>query len=415
MVVTGGPANRWVSDVEGYWIWEYAGYQLLLYSLAWFLASRLSLLWRGALRTVSLFNLLGGAGMLLASQQGQWPAWATETPSGLLGFTCLVLAWRAACEITGAASSRKEQWTVWWVGTALIGFLGVGLQWNNERIVVGNLLCAYVAARGLMQIGPRLWNAGQRSAAATVLCINLSVLVALVAAAASLLAHPAPFMSTSVHYVYVGRTLMVATLCVNLLVAYMVFGRSIRALERLSESDPVTGLHELTAIHRILAYELAQPKPRGSGVAVLALQIDSLPALAATWGQETTDAVLIEVALKLRSGLSPAVALGHLGQGQYLACLTDTTPAEARNLAHRLTRHVSADLGLHPEFGRLLTLSAGLAFQGSAQHPAAGTLVEQARALCARAMQEGGDRLHAVSVQPAATLAAQGATAGPPA
>jgi diguanylate cyclase (GGDEF)-like protein/PAS domain S-box-containing protein len=133
-----------------------------------------------------------------------------------------------------------------------------------------------------------------------------------------------------------------------------------RALRQLAVSDQLTGLPNRRELHRAVAAGQAMPEPSGH---VLILDLDGLAGVGNARGHELTDAVLVEVARRLRAGVDPADLPARMAGDQF-AVLTPLGAVRSFALATRLvtvltepyrlpgaTVHLSATAGLAPLAG----------------------------------------------------------------
>jgi diguanylate cyclase (GGDEF)-like protein/PAS domain S-box-containing protein len=104
-------------------------------------------------------------------------------------------------------------------------------------------------------------------------------------------------------------------------------------VSRLTYTDPLTGLPNRRALLRSLAELHDRPQPwRGC---VLVLDLSGVQEVNETRGREVGDAVLVEVARRLRAAVAPDHVLARLG-GDEFAVLVGCAPATADGVAARL-------------------------------------------------------------------------------
>jgi two-component system cell cycle response regulator len=118
------------------------------------------------------------------------------------------------------------------------------------------------------------------------------------------------------------------------------------------------------------------------------LDLDRFKAVNDTWGHAAGDAVLVEVARRLRETLRPADLLARMGGEEFLVALPEVTEAAARAMAERLRRAVGcAPVALPGGEGPVrVTVSIGLVLAGAgalAAQPAAAAIEAADRALLA--------------------------------
>jgi diguanylate cyclase (GGDEF)-like protein/PAS domain S-box-containing protein len=133
-----------------------------------------------------------------------------------------------------------------------------------------------------------------------------------------------------------------------------------RALRQMAITDQLTGLPNRRELLRAVAAGQAMPEPSGH---VLIIDLDGLAGVGDVRGHELTDAVIIEVARRLRAGVDPADLPARLAGDQF-AVLTPLSAVRSYALATRLvtmltepyrlpgaTVHLSATVGLAPLAG----------------------------------------------------------------
>lgn len=138
---------------------------------------------------------------------------------------------------------------------------------------------------------------------------------------------------------------------------------SVAAGLRLAMTDPLTGLHNRRYALPHLARMAERAAAAGRQFAVMVLDLDRFKSINDTYGHAAGDAVLVEVAERLKSNLRAVDLLARIGGEEFLVALPDTTPAAARATAERLRRVI----GERPvplckgEGSVAVTLSIGLA------------------------------------------------------
>ncbi len=134
---------------------------------------------------------------------------------------------------------------------------------------------------------------------------------------------------------------------------------------RLAMIDPLTSLHNrrygLPHLGRI-AERAAQS---GRQFAVLLIDIDRFKMVNDTWGHAAGDAVLTEVARRLKTDLRAVDLVARIGGEEFLAVLPDCGIEAARGTAERLRRTISDQpVGLPGGLTIAVTISLGLAMGG---------------------------------------------------
>ena len=165
---------------------------------------------------------------------------------------------------------------------------------------------------------------------------------------------------------------------------------------RMAMIDPLTGLHNrrygLPCMERIAEHAIATERP----FAVLLIDLDHFKLVNDTWGHAAGDAVLAEVARRLRQELRACDLLARIGGEEFLAALPDTCFEAAHGIAERL-RHTVCDAPVLTPGGVAVpvTLSIGLAMgaatDGASERPD-GLMARADRALMA-AKTEGRNQV----------------------
>ncbi len=149
-------------------------------------------------------------------------------------------------------------------------------------------------------------------------------------------------------------------------------------------TDPLTGLHNRRYALPHLARIAERAQTAGRQFAVMVLDLDRFKSINDTWGHGAGDAVLIEVAERLKSNLRAVDLIARIGGEEFLIALPDTTLEAAQATAERLRRVVGdRPVPLPNGNGSIpVTLSIGLALGAD---PAAGS-VEDLIGLADRAL-----------------------------
>ncbi|KAB2884056.1 MAG: diguanylate cyclase [Albidovulum sp.] len=134
---------------------------------------------------------------------------------------------------------------------------------------------------------------------------------------------------------------------------------------RLAMMDPLTGLHNRRYALPHLARIAERAEATGRQFAVMVLDLDRFKAINDTLGHAAGDAVLVEVADRLRSNLRAVDLIARIGGEEFLVALPDTTLDAARATAERLRRVVGErPVRLKDGSGVAVTTSIGLALGG---------------------------------------------------
>ncbi|WP_417249945.1 diguanylate cyclase [Celeribacter sp.] len=111
---------------------------------------------------------------------------------------------------------------------------------------------------------------------------------------------------------------------------------------RLASVDSLTGLYNRRYALPHLDAIATRAARKGAAFCVMLVDIDQFKAVNDTFGHATGDAVLVEVAKRLRNNLRARDMVARIGGEEFLIALPDTSLVEARNAAERLRRAVCA-------------------------------------------------------------------------
>jgi diguanylate cyclase (GGDEF)-like protein len=110
-------------------------------------------------------------------------------------------------------------------------------------------------------------------------------------------------------------------------------------LTHRASHDPLTGLANRAQLHHLLDHLAAEPG--GRTVAVLLVDLDGFKAVNDTAGHTAGDAVLREVAERLRGAVRPRDVVCRLGGDEFTVVLTEVTAAEAEDVRERIRSAVA--------------------------------------------------------------------------
>ena len=116
----------------------------------------------------------------------------------------------------------------------------------------------------------------------------------------------------------------------------------------MSETDPLTGLHNLRYINARLQEALAEFHRGGQPFCVIMLDIDFFKAVNDQWGHPAGDRVLKQFAQRLREETRKSDTLARIGGEEFLIMLNDVNLQQAALIAEGLRAHIAAtpfDLG----------------------------------------------------------------------
>jgi diguanylate cyclase (GGDEF)-like protein len=170
-------------------------------------------------------------------------------------------------------------------------------------------------------------------------------------------------------------------------------GETLEALRRLATHDPLTGLLNRREFDRILVEESERAARFGGSLALVLLDLDHFKLINDRHGHPAGDAVLREVARRLRAQVRSVDRVMRLGGEEFALVLVQTDRAGASQVAERAGAAVRGEpvaAGETPGLG--VTVSAGVAvFPDDAATPAA--LVAAADQALYGAKAAGRDRV----------------------
>jgi diguanylate cyclase (GGDEF)-like protein len=183
-------------------------------------------------------------------------------------------------------------------------------------------------------------------------------------------------------------------------------------IERAAATDALTGVESRDAIVRRLRVETAQAQRYDHPVALVLVDVDGFTTINREHGLEAGDAVLREVALRLRLRIRQADALGRIGGDAFLAILPHTDQAGAMAFAEGLRRRIARGPLPTPAGELPVRASIGVAVMrhGDALDP--DLLLARGDIALAVARAAGGD---AVALDPALGMRLGGGRADEPA
>lgn len=151
------------------------------------------------------------------------------------------------------------------------------------------------------------------------------------------------------------------------------------------------GLICADSFEQILADRLDRSADREEAVALVHLQIDDLGEIAIAFGRSAADLVLGDFVARVRRTAPASAIVGDAGSGRIDVAVSGMSPGEEIALATALRRAV-LDIDVPDLPGAKVTASIGTASTHTSGYDAA-ALSEAARAACAEASVEGGNRV----------------------
>jgi len=164
-------------------------------------------------------------------------------------------------------------------------------------------------------------------------------------------------------------------------------------IERVNRADPLTGIAGRVAILERLHAEAAEARRYAHPLAIVLLDIDDFAAFNHDHGLEAGDALLREVALRMRLRVREADALGRLGSDAFLAILPHTDEGGAATFADALRGRI-IDRPLELDNGETrVAVSIGIALMRPGMTLTDDQLLASVEEALASARAAGGNRI----------------------
>ena len=167
------------------------------------------------------------------------------------------------------------------------------------------------------------------------------------------------------------------------------------ALREQATRDGLTGLWNRTAIFEILQNELARSGRSGEPLTVLMADLDGFKPVNDHFGHMAGDAVLRQVAARMRASVRRYDAVGRYGGEEFLMVLPGCELAGGLLLAERIRDAIGCESFRAGDAELKLTCSLGAACATPPAVPHADDLVREADAALYRAKGQGRDRVEA--------------------
>jgi len=173
--------------------------------------------------------------------------------------------------------------------------------------------------------------------------------------------------------------------------AAVEYNRDIEALSHRAQHDPLTGLANRGQLEERITDALTRGPRRGGGIAVLFCDLDRFKSINDAYGHSGGDAVLKEVANRVRGACRSDDLIARLGGDEFVVLLHGVSDlGAAAQVAEKIRRAVKEPISV-AGVEATLTISIGLALAGPDSDPA--RLLGSADRALYRAKESGRDQV----------------------
>ncbi|MBP1760756.1 MAG: response regulator receiver modulated diguanylate cyclase [Firmicutes bacterium] len=167
---------------------------------------------------------------------------------------------------------------------------------------------------------------------------------------------------------------------------------SLEAQRYQAQHDALTGFLNHVEILKTLEQELSRAERQQRNLTLMMGDLDHFKKVNDTFGHLAGDAVLVEVARRIRNDLRIYDAVGRYGGEEFLMVLPGCTPEEAELVADRILNSISSQPVLFRDSVIPVTISLGLAFNKVNGHTDLNEIVQAADTAMYLAKQNGRNR-----------------------
>ena len=160
-----------------------------------------------------------------------------------------------------------------------------------------------------------------------------------------------------------------------------------------AQHDRLTGIFNHVEILNILEKELDRAGRQNGDLAVIMGDLDHFKKVNDTYGHVAGDAVLVEVAARMKNNIRLYDSAGRYGGEEFLLVLPGCTTDEVMIIAHRILESISKDPVMFNNIPIKVTISLGVAVNRVGEIVATTELVQLADTALYRAKQNGRNRV----------------------
>lgn len=160
-----------------------------------------------------------------------------------------------------------------------------------------------------------------------------------------------------------------------------------------AQHDLLTGIFNHAKILNILEKELYRANRQNSNLAVIMGDLDHFKKVNDSYGHVAGDAVLVEVALRMKNNIRLYDSIGRYGGEEFLLVLPGCSTEEAIIIANRIRESISQEPVMFNSTPIAVTISLGVAMKAAGDKTTAAELVQLADAALYKAKQNGRNRV----------------------
>jgi two-component system cell cycle response regulator len=174
--------------------------------------------------------------------------------------------------------------------------------------------------------------------------------------------------------------------------------RSNELLKQLSNTDPLTKLHNRRHLTEVLGKEIQRAERQKAFLTFIILDIDHFKRVNDTYGHQNGDVVLVALAEAIQSGLRAYDLAARYGGEEFVLVLPGTSLAGGVTVAERLRGAVQGLTFAPPLESLDVTASLGVATFPSSLVDSIDSLIRQADEALYRAKQNGRNRVETMVI-----------------
>ncbi|MDD3852837.1 MAG: diguanylate cyclase [Syntrophomonadaceae bacterium] len=160
-----------------------------------------------------------------------------------------------------------------------------------------------------------------------------------------------------------------------------------------AQHDPLTGILNHGEILRILEQELERSCRQNSDLAIIMGDLDHFKKVNDTYGHVAGDAVLVEVAQRIKNNIRLYDAAGRYGGEEFLLVLPGCSEEEALQIGRRILNNIEQQAIKFQDNNIAVTISLGLTCFKTGEQTNVSSLVQQADNALYKAKQNGRNRM----------------------